>query len=217
MANSEAVDMVSQHLREIFGARLQSVVRYGGGDRAANALGSTLAIVDRIGADDLRACADRAAVWRESGAATPLLLAAGEFARSLDAFPFEFGAILADYVVISGTDPFEGLTVEPADLRRACEIQARSHLLHLRENYIETEGRSDALAELIQRSSPPLSVLLRNVARLHASFTADAPLERVARLAGGPGLTSDAARHLFPEYLDALERLTLTLDRWSAR
>ena len=39
------------------------------------------------------------------------------------------------------------LTVDPADLRRACEVQARSHLLHLREGYLETRGRADALAD----------------------------------------------------------------------
>ena len=67
--------------------------------------------------------------------ATPLLLAAHEFGRSLDAFPFEFGAILADHVVVSGSDPFDGPPRRPADLRRACEVQARSHLLHLREGF----------------------------------------------------------------------------------
>ena len=61
--------------------------------------------------------------------------------ESLDAFPLEFGAILADHAVVSGASPFDGLTVDAADLRRACEVQARSHLLHLREGYIE---RADA-------------------------------------------------------------------------
>ena len=68
------------------------------------------------------------------------MLAADEFARSLDAFPFEFSAILADHAVVSGKNPFEGLRVEPADLRRACEVQARGHLLHLRQGYMETRG-----------------------------------------------------------------------------
>ena len=57
--------------------------------------------------------------WHDAGLATPLLIAADEFARSLDAFPFEFGAILWDHVVVAGSNPFDGLSVKPADLRRA--------------------------------------------------------------------------------------------------
>ena len=48
--------------------------------------------------------------------------------------------------VVSGTQSVRRPARRPADLRRACEVQARSHLLHLREGYIETRGRSDALA-----------------------------------------------------------------------
>src|SRR5205807_2291386 len=107
-----------------------------------------------------------AGAWHDRGLATPLLVAAHEFDRSLDAFPIEFGAILADYSVAAGADPFAGLAVDPADLRRACEVQARSHLLHLREGYLETRGRSDALSDLIVKSAAPFAALLVALARL---------------------------------------------------
>jgi hypothetical protein len=116
-------------------------------------------------------------------------------------------------VVVSGENPFLGLHVEAADLRRACEVQARSHLLHLREGYIETQGRSDALADLIARSSPALSALLRSVARLKGAEFADGVLTEVAAL-NGKELSSDAARRLFPQYLSAVEFLTNEIDRW---
>jgi hypothetical protein len=111
--------------------------------------------------------------------------------RSLaDAFPFEFGAILAAHVVVSGTDPFAGLRVNAADLRRASEIQARSHLLHLREGYLETHGRSDAVADLIVRSAPSLAALVTSVARLHGivadgAEAAAQAIEHVAALLAG--------------------------------
>ena len=97
-----------------------------------------------------------------------------EFADSRDAFPLEFGAILADHTVVAGQNPFDGLAVDPADLRRACEVQARSHLLHLREGYLETRGRADALAVLIVRSAPPFAALLQSVARLQGLAANDA-------------------------------------------
>ena len=90
----DAVHALDRDLRSIFGDRLRSLVAYAGiaGDERA----ATLAVVDGLSADDLRACVGRVAAWDEAGLGTPLFVAAHEFERSLDAFPFEFGAILAD-------------------------------------------------------------------------------------------------------------------------
>lgn len=214
MPISDAVSALDRDLREIFGDRLQSLVAYATADRSPDATQPTLAVVAAMTPADLRACAARVATWHEAGLATPLILEVPEFARSLDAFPFEFGAILADHQVVSGSDPFEGLRVDAADIRRACEVQARSHLLHLREGYIETRGRGDALAELITRSSAPLSALMKSVARLNGGRPIDPVLAEVAALGTKP-LTSDAARGLFPQYLSAIEHLTNEIDRWS--
>jgi hypothetical protein len=231
MKISDAVRALDRDLRELFGSRLQSFVVYraAAGDSAATA---TLAVVERLTVEDLQACAARAAGWHDSGLRTPLLLARQEFGRSLDAFPLEFGAILADHAVVSGASPFEGLRVEPGDLRRACEIHARSHLLHLREGYVETEGRGDAIADLIRRSAVPLAALLMSAARLQGAKFDDAEssakhaetalaipagsLARVVKLSAATPLSSDDARRLFPLYIDAVERLTNFIDQWSA-
>lgn len=213
---TDAVRTLDRELRDIFGVRLESLVAYA--PAAATDFGAipTLAVVDNLSADDLRACAGRVASWHEAGVATPLLLEAREFDRSLDAFPFEFGAILADHALVSGRDPFAGLRVNPADLRRACEVQARSHLLHLREGFIETEGRGDALVDLIRRSAAPLAALLQSVQRLPGAAVEDERLARVARLRSGSSLSSDEARQLFPDYLEGVERLTRSIDQWGA-
>ena len=253
---SDAVHTLDRELRGIFGSRLQSLVAYGlqahealrqaqGGPRGADdqsthggahtherALTQTLAVVDAITHDDLRACTARVASWHDAGIATPLLLAAHEFEKSLDAFPLEFGAILADHTVVSGNSPFGGLAVGAADIRRACEVQARSHLLHLREGYLETRGRSDALAVLIVRSAPPFAALLRSVARLQGQPALDAAAaarhaERALNLPGGhvtdvvkladvTEISSAEALRIFPAYLDAVERLVKYVDGWSA-
>jgi hypothetical protein len=231
MELSDAVRTLDRDLRALFGSRLRSLVAYRDASGAAMAPTPTLAVVDGLTPDDLRACADRIASWHEAGLATPLLLRTEEFGRSLDAFPYEFGAILADHVVVSGENPFRGLRVERADLRRACEIQARSHLLHLREGYLETRGRSDALAELISRSLAPFAALLASVARLVAdgasgSNEAVAVVERalglepgalagIARRTAHAPISSNEARQMFPAYLDAVDRLTHYIDQWS--
>jgi hypothetical protein len=228
MTIPDSVRVLDRDLRGIFGPRLRSLVMYGdaSGDRRAPT--ETLAIVEALRPEDLRACADNVAAWHDAGLATPLVLGTQEFDRSLDAFPYEFGAILADHVVVSGANPFEGLKVDPAYMRHACEVQARSHLLHLREGYLETRGRSDALAELLSRSAAPFAALVKSVARLQntegsdAAATAaleralDVPAGSLAQIVDRPatGFSSDEARKMFPGYLEAVERLTQYIDRW---
>jgi hypothetical protein len=227
---SDAVQALDRDLRELFGLRLKSLVAYGAREHRASPT-STLAIVDQLTAEDLRAAAARVAGWHDAGLNTPLLVAEEEFGRSLDAFPFEFGGILAEHVLVSGNDPFEGLRVDPADLRRACEVQARSHLLHLREGYLETLGRGDAIVDLLSRSAAPLAALLKSVARLHGSAAADletaarqvedaaglarGSLAEVAALTAETPLSSERARDILAGHLTAIGRLTNYIDRWT--
>ena len=230
---SDAVRALDRDLHEVFGGRLRSVVAYAAAHDAARPLAPTLVVVDHPTADDLRSLAARVAGWHDAGLATPLLLAAHEFGRSLDAFPFEFGAILANHAMVSGTNPFEGLRIDPADLRHAAEVQARSHLIHLREGFIETAGRGDALADLITRSASALAPLVASIARLVGEAAADnttnaSAAEHVERAIGAPAgsladvvrrsprtaLPSEEARRLFPAYLNAIEQLTVFVDQW---
>jgi hypothetical protein len=211
MKVSDAVKMLERDLRGVFGGRLQSLATYGG---AHTHVTHALAIVATLTPDDLRACAAHAAAWHDAKLATPLLLAAHEFESALDAFPLEFGAILADHAVVAGKSPFDGLTVDPADVRRAIEVQARGHLLHLREGFVETRGRSDALSLLVLDSAPAFAALLRSVARLDGRFDAGSAAKEVAALAGAHDLSSADAERLFPPYLDAAERLVKHIDTW---
>src|SRR3954470_7642367 len=190
---SEAVRALERDLRGIFGSRLQSLAIYGERATAHRAHGRhagdggsahghdaapptrTLAVVESMTRDDLRAAATRVDAWHDAGLATPLLLAAREFSQSLDAFPLEFGAILVDHVVVAGENPFASLAVDPADVRRAVEVQARSHLLHLREGFLETRGRADALSVLILQSAPAFAALVSSIARLEGKRDGDPP------------------------------------------
>src|SRR3982751_705541 len=241
----EAVRALERDLRGIFGSRLQSLAIYGAraatadahhaGDahgHGAAAPTRTLAVVESMTRDDLRAAATRVDAWHDAGLATPLLLGASEFSQSLDAFPLEFGAMLADHVVVTGDNPFASLSVDPADVRRAVEVQARSHLLHLREGFLETRGRADALSVLILQSAPAFAGLLSSLARLEGQPAHDPSAiarhgERLLGVTGGSisdivalahlrEISSQDAERLFPPYLDAIEKLVSYVDNWRA-
>lgn len=226
----EAAALVDD-LTRIFAARLRSVVAYGArvdGDEDAPL--TCLALVESIGMSDLEACARLSPAWERRRVATPLIVPEHEFRRSLDAFPLEYGEIIRAHERAFGPDPFEGTPIAREDLRRACETQIKSHLLHLREGYVESAGRPQAIADLVATSAAAFAALLRNVARLGGSTTADratATLEgaRAAGLADGvvgdvlalerrPAIPTTDAAKLFPDYLSAVEQLARVVDSW---
>lgn len=238
---ARALARLQADLQEIFGSRLESLVLYGTQATAAApavapaAAGArapvhTLALVTSLGYADLVACASRVQQWTRTGLATPLLLGADEFAASLDAFPLEYGAIIAQHQMLHGTDPFTGISVDAEDVRRACEVQAKSHLLHLREGFLETGGQGEAVARLIQGSIGSFSNLLINLATLERTgATTPEALARyaetrinlsatlIARLLALPSRPTpgaDEAAQLYPPYLDASEALARFVDRW---
>jgi hypothetical protein len=130
--------------------------------------------------------------------------------------------------LVAGDDPFAGLTVASEDIRRACEAQAKSHVLHLREGFVEAAGRASGVARLIVRSSPAFRALLKHVVRLKG-LGDDGDLAMQAELLGLPqnvvrevlsfdhpdDLSGTDALRLFPPYLETAERLMRLVDRWS--
>jgi hypothetical protein len=230
-----AADRLVAGLRSVFGNRLRSVVAYGPHvEEHGDGPLTCLALVTGITAGDLEACATLSPGWQRERIATPLLLPEEEFRRSLDAFPLEYGEMLRAHELVVGANPFDGVTIDPSDLRRACETQIKSHLLHLRQGFIEAGGTPRAITELVTASAPAFGALLRNIARLNGSGQASATRDRAAATRDGARLaqvpdavvtdilslerpsavsTTDAAK-LFPEYLAAVEQLARFIDAW---
>jgi hypothetical protein len=211
-------------LRRVFGDRFVALLA-GAADTAA-------AFATSIRPDDLEALAPLAESWHRDGVETPLVMTPDEFHRSLDTFPAEYQALIDHHVVIDGSDPIAGAVVRNEDLRRACEAQARGHLIHLRQGWIEAGSHPHGLAELIEASARPLRQVLDNLSRLHGEHAVDGTsLAAFAeRHAGMPASLVSAvlavedaperSRALVPrmaEYLAASERLWVFVDLWRTR
>lgn len=229
-----AASALRADLERVFAGRLSALVAYGPGLEGARGARAqplnTLALSDRVTNADLAACASESARWRKLGLAMPLLLSRDEFLRSLDVFPFEYGDILARHVTLAGADPFEGVTVADEDLRRACEAQAKSHLIHLRGGFLETGNVAADVVALVQASAAPFQALLRHVGRLRGRPVHDvlalvasisdvdgvsaAAVRSVLDLVADPALGNDEAVRLYPVYLESVERLVAYLDGW---
>jgi len=242
-SQQNAIAALARDLDDVFGSRLQALVAYPGsqGDGSIH----SCAIVDGLGFQDLVKCLPFTGRWVQRRVAVPLMLSGDELQRTLDIFPLEYAAIAADHVVVRGTDPFAGLAIPAADLRRAIEAQAKSHLIHLREAYLESSGDATRIARFVSASAAPLRALLTNIARLPGDATgtdgagrsgttasaltdealADtaearmgvsaAVLREVLALSDGGASSVTDASHLFSRYLDATQTIWEFVDGWS--
>jgi hypothetical protein len=208
-----AFQVLGRDLRRVFGDRLASLVAYGRRDEEG---AHTLALVDHMSFLDLAQCAALVPTWHRLGLDTPLILTYHEFRRTLDVFPLEYGDIVAHHTVIAGSNPFAGVAVTEADLRRSCEQQAKSHLIHLREGFLETHGDPAAVARLVAASAPAFRALLQNLERLEPGASRNAgisdELPREVATAADETIAEPSA--LLARYIAAVERLWQYVDAW---
>jgi hypothetical protein len=237
MTALQAASRLADDLASIFRARLRAVLVYGTHarphPRAVKAPVQTLALVERLTYDDLAAGAERAAGWQANGLDMPLLLPESEFRHSLDAFPLEYGDIIAHHILVRGDDPFTGLAVAAEDMRRACEVKIRAHAIHLREGFLLTGQQPRAVADLIIASAGPFASLIETFARVTGAppqSPPDALAAHVGRVAGldealvarllaleeDHVLDPGDAVQVYPPYLDLVQDLVRVIDAWSA-
>jgi hypothetical protein len=189
--------------------------------------------VDGLAFRDLVACLPMTEHWHRRGIAVPLMLASGEFERTVDIFPLEYSSILADYTVVRGKDPFQGIAIPNEDIRRATEGQAKSHLIHLREAFLESHGETTRIGRLIAASAAPLRALLTNIARLADAGLVTTPTDEalaemaktrigvsaslirevLASSAGGRSTIADPSA-LLAHYIEASQKIWEYVDRW---
>jgi hypothetical protein len=218
-----AVARLAADARRVFGDRFVALVTYGAD--------ASVIFASSVSSDDLDALSPLVEAWHHDGLPTPLVMTPDEFHRSLDAFPLEYQAILDQHTVVDGTPPFAGVSIRPDDLRRACETQARSHLIHLRQGWLQAAAHADQLDGLLVRSATPFRALISNVARLHNAVRATNDdlaffAERTIGMQASIVLAVlDLERHpervgvvrgRLPEYLAATSQLWHFVDVWRA-
>jgi hypothetical protein len=212
-ADVTAFETFTHDLRRIFDRRLTSLIAYG--ERDVDGV-HTLALVDQLSFGDLAKCVPLTSRWHRLGLATPLVLTDHEFRRSLDVFPLEYGDIIAHHVVLSGADPFTPLAIAEADLRRGCERQVKSHLIHLREGFLETTGNPRDVAALIAASAAALRKLVAHLQSLEPGAAARVGIsdDLINEIASAGEATIADPSALLARYLTAVERLWEYIDAW---
>jgi hypothetical protein len=193
-----SIETLAAELKEIFGDRLRMVAAFG-------TQTNSCAVVQTLTLDDLDKCAAYEPKWNKRGLDSPIFIVESELPRALDAFPLELSEIMATRRVVAGADVFAELHIPKSELRRACEVQARGHVLHLREAYIEAANDPKAVSTLVAAAVPTFRGLVTNVARLDGI----SPNALVTQL------SLENFEATFPDALRAAERIVDYVDHWT--
>ena len=145
-----AIDGLARDLDSVFDGRLESLVVYPG--HQADGSVHSCALVTGLGFRDLTACLPLTQSWHHRGIAVPLLLSSDELRRTVDIFPLEYASILADYSVVRAVirSRLVGLWSKKWPRGRGA---GKSHLIHLREAFLESHGETTLIARLIAASA----------------------------------------------------------------
>jgi predicted nucleotidyltransferase len=229
-------EQLVEQLRAAFGSELRSVVLYGsaaaGEHIPKRSDYNVLVLVEALSLERLRAAAAVSAAWGEAGNPPPMTLTVQEWRSSSDIFAMEYADIMERHKILYGDAPFDGITVDPGDLRLQLEHEAMGKLLKLRQGVLAAGGDGRRLVELLAASLSTIMVIFRAVLRLEsvapskdniglsqavartAGFDAT-PFERTVRhVRGEQPIAPTDAPSVVAGYLDGMEKLVAHLDRY---
>jgi hypothetical protein len=218
-----------------FGEQLEGMLLYGSAVRGEFLPGrSNLNILLLVSSYDSAVLKQYSALhrqWSKEQIVVPLFMTEEELHISAAVFPLEFLEIQEHHRVLGGRDPFIGFHVKTDRLREAVVQGLMSHLLRLRQRYVEGGGSDDATTILLPLSITSTLPLLRGVQRLlgrpvlsHSDAVIkdvaeqlkldlqgllDAVLLKRGQISPGP----HEVPRLFDRYLQAATRLTRAVEQ----
>jgi hypothetical protein len=159
-----------KEVKGVFGEQLEGMLLYGSAVRGEFLPGrSNLNILLLVSSYDSAVLKKYSALhrrWSKEQIVVPLFLTEEELRTSAAVFPLEFLEIQEQHRVLGGRDPFIGFHVKTDRLRETVVQGLMSHLLHLRQRYVEGGGSDDATTILVPLSITSILPLLRGVQRL---------------------------------------------------
>lgn len=147
---------LTEDYQRVFGKDLVSLILYGSAAGGSYVKGKTdinlLVILTQEGIKRLEDSLSTVKKWGKSRVALPWVMTKEFIEKSLDCYPIEFLNMKNSHILIYGEDVLAQLTFKPEDLRLQIERELKGKLVLLRQGYLETEGSSKQLKQLIGRS-----------------------------------------------------------------
>lgn len=163
---------------------------------------NTVIVLERASVAALDALAPVLARWRAKGFALPVVLDREQVAQARLLFPMELDDITRQHRVLIGEDPFGGIAVDEAALRRECAQEAFGKLLRLRAFYLAHAGDAPALGRMMTESLKSFLIVIRHLLRLRGG---EVPPAYESALAAGEGVVGalPAMRQVLAHRVDA--------------
>jgi predicted nucleotidyltransferase len=149
------VDLTEDY-RQVFGKDLVSLILYGSAASGHYVKGKSdinlLVVITKEGINRLEDSLAIVKQWKKNRVAVPLVMTKAFIESSLDCYPIEFLNMKNSHILIHGEDVLEQLKFKPEDLRLQIEKELKGKLVLLRQSYLESEGNSRQIKQLISRS-----------------------------------------------------------------
>jgi len=191
MAVIKSVEDFGQQVAAALGGRLVALLLYGSAARsgpgAARASINTLLICDGVDARLFAALAPLVAAWERGGHPPPIVFSETEWRASADAFAIEYEDIRATHRLVTGRDPWPGVSVRREDVQRQLEHELVGKLVRLRQGYIGALDDGRRLTQLVAASTPGFLTMLRTTLRLAGTPVPETPAELVLAAAAVVG------------------------------
>lgn len=229
------LDELVGRLQRAYGKELVSVILYGSAAAGDWHPGysdlNVLAVLQRVGIEQLDKAEKIFQWWREQGNPSPLLMAESEVRGSTDCFPIEFHDMAERRRVLFGDDVIAGLVIDDRYYRAQIEHEIRAKLLRLRQKAGGVLHDQRLLMRLMLDSVSTFVLLGRHALRLargqapwrrHEAVRAlraefgipGESFERLLRLReGSEKARPTEAPALFEKYLQEISLLADSVDR----
>ena len=165
--------LLQTYVKEVkgaFGEQLEGLLLYGSAVRGEFLPGRSnlnlLLLVSSYGSAVLKQYSALHRRWNKEQIVVPLFLTEEEVHMSAAVFPLEFLEIQEQHRVLSGRDPFIGFHVKTDQLGETVLQGLTSHVLRLRQRYVEGGGSDEATMILLPLSITSTLPLLRGVQRI---------------------------------------------------
>lgn len=190
------LDRLTGEISAALGRRLVAFLVYGStvrGDAGPDADVNTLLICDAADEAVFDALEPAVARWVAAGHPAPLVVSADEWRDATDAFAIEYSDIQEAHRVLAGRDPWDGIAITRADVRRQLEHELRGKVLRLRQGYLAARGDGRALENLVRATAAGWLVMLRAALRLSGREAPGGVRELVTSAAAVVGFPAEPA------------------------
>jgi hypothetical protein len=161
----EIFEEIISDYRALFSDGLISIILYGSGAGTDFRPGKSdinfMIVLSEEEIEHLDKAFKTVSKWRKRKVAIPLFLTEQYVETSTDVFPIEYLNFQHNHVLVYGKDVLTDLMFDRRDVRLQCEREAKGKLLVLRQTYLETTGRGNALKTVIGQSLQAFMAIFR--------------------------------------------------------